>query len=115
MKTNPNSPSVVSLVADSSRTGTFTPQGLDFLSDQIGGRLINDDGFLEAVIGKMITEKYIDSISRAVAARASDPFDSIYISDLKPDIIPATAIAEIERAAGITDVSSSIRFADDFD
>ena len=44
-----------------------------------------------------------------------DPFDAIYISDLKPDFIPTDNITEFNKYKGIKDLSDNISFNDEWE
>lgn len=115
MNTATQPQTVISIARDSSRTGTLSGSSFDFLVDQIGAGLVNDPSFIECLTEKMITQEFIDKIALAVSSPGSDPFDSIYIADLKPDTLSADIIADINNVSGITDVSESITFDDDLD
>ncbi|MCW5547691.1 MAG: hypothetical protein KIT44_01885 [Opitutaceae bacterium] len=115
MNTATKPQSTISIVRDAQHTGTLSNSKYDFIVDQVAAGLINDPSFIECLAEKMITQEFIEKIAAAVSVSGSDPFDSIYISDLKPDALSAKIIADIDNVSGITDVSDIITFDDDLD
>jgi hypothetical protein len=111
MNTKADSQSVLNVVADSAATPTRSSPNYDFLTEQIGGRLTTDESFISVLAEKMMTEAYL-AMARAVIFSHNDPFDSVYIADLKPDIVAENTLQEIENVNGIIDVSSTIKFTD---
>jgi hypothetical protein len=46
-------------------------------------------------------------------ARVSNPFDAIYLSDLRPDTLPRGAVSRLIAHRRIVDLSENIIFSDD--
>lgn len=78
--------------------------------------LVTDPAFEDKI--KSIVEGYvIDLWLKSIKPDLSvdDPFDSIYLADLLPDILLPSTIQELETLKNINDLSNTITFNDDWD
>jgi len=96
-------------------TNTNTPSS-GFLGTLIANALSNPE--VEKNLKSIIEAAIVDASIRAVMsniARQDNPFDAIYISELKTDSITKKAIHTINNLNDIEDLSNHISFNDGWD
>ena len=104
-------PSVLNVVADSATTPAKSWPSYEFLADQVGAQLVRDETFITQIAEKMMTEAFLAS-ARAALFSSSDPFDSVYISELLPDVATEAGLAELDSAAAGEGVATAPSFDD---
>ena len=70
---------------------------------------------LKGMIEAAVLNAYVRTQLSMPAPLKDNPFDAVYIAELRPDRITASDRAAFSRQQSIADVSDTIRFADGWD
>jgi hypothetical protein len=93
-------------------TETQSVWNIDFLSDQVAAQLCDDSSFVEELTSRIFAQTIQFHLARLDHA-SSNPFDSVYLSALEPDIVNQATISSLESFKGIEDQSSSLNLPED--
>ena len=100
-----------------SQTTRQTTSPNDFLSDEVMRKIFAAPEFND-YIKSLVEGNVARLIANAMMLKNSatdNPFDSIYLYDLKPDTIDRSHIEKLKKYSGIKDLSEGISFVNEWD
>ncbi len=94
----------------------FAPSSgtLDFLSEQVEARIVNNPEFIEFLAMKMAAQMDVDKAVLSDGFQES-PFGEIFIVALQPDFVSENNLAEIDTLAELRDETLPLEFDDGLD
>ncbi len=99
---------VIDLASHRGETGSS--QSVDYLTSI---RQMREKDNYKEIIDAALMEFYINNMNASVSK--DNPFDAVYLCELRPDIFSEKIVAELNQFKNIKDLSSEIYFDDGMD